>query len=181
MIASNNQRCKVTVDGTDFKIRKPADDTNKWISHKFKSAGVRYEVGVSIATGYIAWFNGPFQCGANPDITVFRKALKFKLGYGERVEADRGYRGEPLYISTPDDHISEHDKKMKNHARARHEQINSLFKNWASLNQTFRNDPKKHGMVFQTVAFVTQLQIKNEEILVWDITYHRETFADSLF
>ena len=110
--------------------------TRKWISHKFKDAGVRYEVGVCIATGHIVWFNGPFKCGANPDITVFRKALKYKLVPGEHVEADRGYRGEPLWVSTPDDYTTEQDKTMKTHACSRHEQVNSLFKNFQSLNQT---------------------------------------------
>lgn len=171
----------VTVDGTDFKIRKPSQDTRKWISHKFKNAGVRYEVGVSIATGYIVWFNGPFKCGANPDIKVFRKALKYKLAPGERVEADRGYRGDPLFVSTADDYETEEHKIMKNHARSRHEQINRLFKNFQSLDQTFRNDATKHSLVFQTVVLIVQLQIKLEEVLVWQVDYNVATYADNLF
>lgn len=174
-------RNKVTVDGTDFRIREPSKFNRKWFSHKFRSAGLRYEVAVCIKTGFIVWIHGPLPCGSHPDITVFRSGLKQALVVGERVEADRGYRGEPLYISVPDDHQSEQHKIAKSHARARHEQINRRFKQFQVLHQIFRHDTTKHAEVFWAVAVITQLSIELGDTLVWPVNYTGERYSDSLF
>jgi len=63
--------CKVSVDGTDFRIFNWKPFWSGWFSHKFKGPGVRYEVGLCIRTGDIVWINGPFPCGQYPDITIF--------------------------------------------------------------------------------------------------------------
>ena len=60
----------VTIDGTDLKAQKRYD--KRFFSHKFKSGGLRYEVGVCIVTGHIVWINGPFRCSTN-DITIVRQ------------------------------------------------------------------------------------------------------------
>lgn len=74
-------------------------------SHKFKHAGLRYEIAVCILTGDIVWVIGPFPCGAWPDISIFRFALKYLLDENERVEADDGYIGEdPLKNQGPKEH-----------------------------------------------------------------------------
>jgi hypothetical protein len=36
--------------------------------------------------------------------------MKWCLNWGERVEADAGYRGEPLFISVPQDYYSDEQK-----------------------------------------------------------------------
>jgi len=46
-----------------------------YFSHKFHHAGVRYEIGICIATGWIVWINGPFPCGAWPDLRIARSSL----------------------------------------------------------------------------------------------------------
>jgi hypothetical protein len=171
----------VTVDGTDFRMREPKPFSKKWFTHKFNGPGVRYEVGVCIATGDIVWLNGPFPCGPNPDINIFRYELKHRLQHGERVEADGGYGGEPLYISTPDDYKTERQKVAKTLARARHEQINRLFKRFQCLLQTFRHKPEYHDVVFRAVAVIVQLSIQYKETSVWQVDYTGDTFADNLF
>jgi len=54
-MSSDNRTCKVTVDGTDCPVhevdRFPIN--RRWFSHKFQSAGVRHEAGVSNQTGDI--------------------------------------------------------------------------------------------------------------------------------
>ena len=45
--------CLISVDGTDFKIKEPTPFSPMWCSHKFKGAGLHYEVGVCILTGEI--------------------------------------------------------------------------------------------------------------------------------
>ena len=99
-------------------------DDSKWYSHKFKHAGVQYEVAVCIQTGDIVWIHGPFPCGRWPDIKIFRSRLIHKLASKEKVEADRGYRGERSKVRTPDDYYSQVDRRAKRRARARHETVN---------------------------------------------------------
>ncbi len=98
----NGSACKISVDGTDFRIQDIKPFWKGWFSHKFKGAGLRYEVAVSIQCGDIVWINGPFPAGAWPDLNVFRHSLKAKLiRAGERCEADDGYKGEPGTVDLP--------------------------------------------------------------------------------
>ena len=87
----STKTCKVTVDGTDCPIQEPIPFSKKWYSHKFKKAGLRYEVAVNIKTGDIVWINGPFPCGSWNDIKIFRCNLKLLIPPGEMVEADKGW------------------------------------------------------------------------------------------
>ena len=100
LIGDNESICKVSVDGTDFQIQEPTDFSKVWFSHKFKSAGLRYEVAIAIQTGHVVWTNGPYPAGWS-DLKIFRDKLKKKLKNGERVEADKGYRGEPNKVDPP--------------------------------------------------------------------------------
>jgi len=82
----------MSIDCVDFSIPNygPA-----YSSHKFRGkSGLRYELGICIQTGDCVWINGPYRCGKNPDITIFRDSLLSHLEEGERVEADDGYIGE---------------------------------------------------------------------------------------
>lgn len=88
-----------SVDGTDFRIEEPTPFDGKWYSHKFKGPGVRYEVVIGIHNKYIVSINGPYPCGAWPDLKIARQDLIKKLLPGERVEADNGYAGEPNHLS----------------------------------------------------------------------------------
>ena len=91
--------CKVTVDGTDFRVEfQPADP--KYFTFKHNCSGVRYELAVCIQTGEIVWYTGPYKASTN-DLTIFRMHLKQKLLPGEKVEADSGYVGEfPQYVKS---------------------------------------------------------------------------------
>ena len=97
------------MDGTDFQINEPTPFDRKWYSHKFNGPGVRYEIGISIATGHIVWVNGPFCCGRWPDIKIAKKHLVKRLDRHERVIADSGYRNGGHFI-TPTGHnnLQEH-------------------------------------------------------------------------
>ena len=79
----NGELCLLTVDGTDFQIQEPwpfdKDKNLDWFSHKFHAAAVRYELGITMKTGDICWFCGPFPARI-PDITIFRMRLKHRLG-----------------------------------------------------------------------------------------------------
>jgi DDE superfamily endonuclease len=171
----------VTVDGTDFRIREPKDFDSKWYTKKYNGPGLRYEVAVCIHTGHIVWCHGPFPCGQNPDITIFRKGLKDALEEGEMAEGDSGYIGEPLTLSSKYNFRSENHRRSKALARARHECINRLLKQFEVLHQRFHHGLEKHAMCFYAVAVITQLAIMFEEKKVWHVDYvEGETFNDPL-
>ncbi len=92
----------MTVDGTDFRIQCPKGRKKYYWSHKFRTAGLRYEVTISIARGEIVSVNGPHPASIH-DVTIFRAGLKKRLKFGEeRVEADQGYQGEYHFVDLPD-------------------------------------------------------------------------------
>lgn len=156
------------MDGTDFRIYEPSPFDAKWYSHKFKGPGVRYEVGVCIATGHIVWIHGPFPCGSWPDLRIFRDSMQFALDDGELALADGGYRG-CRSCETPSG-LNDFDQKMKADARARHETVNRRFKHFFVLGHRFRHPLSRHSACFRAVANLTQLMIQNGEPL-FDVDY----------
>jgi len=166
--------CKVSVDGTDFRVETPSGLGRKFYSHKFKKSGLRYEVAISIQAGDIVWINGPFPCGEWPDIKIFRKDLLKMIPFGEAVEADNGgYRGEPYAVRLPNETGGSkvHEKK-KNEVRSRHESCNKRFKEWDILNQVFRHDLESHRNVFLAIAALLQINIRKGHPL-WQVRDYR--------
>ena len=149
-----------------MKVREPGGFARDFYSHKFRSAGLKYEIGLNILTGDMVWLHGPFRCGKG-DINVARHALINALEEGEMVEADLGYRGEQFKIKTPSSlHVrSDEERKMKALVRARHETVNERMKNFSILSNVFRHDLRKHSAVFRAVAVITQLSIEDGEPL----------------
>jgi hypothetical protein len=151
--------CLTSVDGTDFMIQEPQPFNKKWMSPKFKCAGLKYEVCMSIFSGDIVWIYGPHR-GAKADISIFKKKLQQFLGKGEMVEADKGYRGLGEVIRTPHDCEDRKEWIEKSDIRARHETINHRFKVFSILSQKFRGkDRTKHELVFRSIATIVQLDI----------------------
>jgi hypothetical protein len=95
--------CEMMLDSTDFPVTWQGKvRTAAFFSHKIKAAGLQYEIGICIKTGWIVWIHGPFPCGDWADITIFHHSLKNLLPKGEGIEADDGYGGEdPQLIKTP--------------------------------------------------------------------------------
>jgi hypothetical protein len=187
-------RARMTVDGTDFEIRQPTlkseiikkltrDDRirykKSWYSHKFKGPGLRYEVGVCIKTGVICWVNGPFKPGLYNDLMIFRNKLIHCLIRGEMVEADAGYRGEPIFVSVPNVDDTEEQEKFKSNARARQENVNKFFKEWEILAQVFRHNVNKHCIVFWAIVTLTQITFDMEEKLNYQVEYVGETYEEA--
>jgi hypothetical protein len=163
-IGDTNEQCLVTVDGTHFKICNKYRPNSKkyntnWYTYKFNSAGVSYEMAVCIKTGDIVWINGPFPA-ATPDISIFRFRLRDILAPGEKVIADRGYRGDSKVV-TPYDYRSHQHKLAMGVLRARHETVNRRFKTFGALQQCFRHTPHKHHMFFRAAAVLIQIGHKN--------------------
>ena len=150
----------------DMPINEPPCPLyKKWYSHKLHRAGLRYEIALSIVDGDIIWANGPYPAGRWSDIKIFRHRLKHFLRNGERVEADRGYRGEPHHISVPDDYENYEQRRVKDRIRSRHETVNKRIKQFGCLSQTYRHSLQKHQLLFKVVLVLTQLSIENGEPL----------------
>lgn len=148
--------CIISVDGTDFKIHEPTPFSPRWFSHKFRGPGVRYEVGICIATGDIVWIHGPFPCGSFADLRIFRLAMKHVLDDDEYVVADGWYQDERC--QTPN---NRGQSPLHALIRARHETINRRFKQFNVLGHRFRLSLSLHSICFHAVANLTQIMIES--------------------
>lgn len=164
----------VSVDGTDFRIQEPMPFDRKWFSHKFNGPGVRYEVGISIASGDIVWTNGPFPCGEWNDLKIAKSKLHNNLLEGELYVADSGYRSAEHRAIIPSGLHNSLERKTSK-IRARHESYNRRFKQWKVLGGLFRHKLQKHKFVFNAVANITQMMLDQGEMMSADveqITWH---------
>lgn len=149
----------VSVDGTDFRIQEPIPFDPMWYSHKFKTAGVRYEVGVAVHTGDIVWVNGAFACGPWSDLKIFRADMKHALDPHEKVIADRGYIDESCNYPPGGEH-----SRLFSLVRARHETVNKRFKQFGVLSSRFRHHRRLHSFCFHAIANLTQLMMDTEPL-----------------
>jgi DDE superfamily endonuclease len=149
--------CKISLDGVDCMIEEPMPFNKKYYSHKRNSAGVKYEIGICIRTGWIVWFNGPFPAG-NPDICVARIGVVNYLEPQEKILADGGYRDGGVNFVTPTG-LHNIGQRMRSLCRARHETINGRIKIFKVTDTRFRHNLNKHRMCFHTVLIITQMHI----------------------
>lgn len=157
----------VSIDGTDFEILQPSWGTFKdWYSHKFKGAGLRYEIGLNISTGGIVWAFGGFPCGKFPDISIARMQLVHHLKPGEYVVGDDGYR-DPVFFIYPASNLLP-ERTLKEIAQ-RHETANRLLKMFKVLGNTYRSTLAWHPYCFHAVANLVQLSIQCREMTVYQL------------
>jgi hypothetical protein len=161
----------ITVDGTHCKIEEPTFDdfaeNKKFYSHKFKSAGLDYEVALSIFEPKCVWIAGPYPAGKN-DISVFRHKLKARMleareasGVDYQGIGDRGYRGESELLTVPSSVDTDEVKEFKGRALARQETFNSRLKCFDCLDERFRHGIEKHALCFRACVVIVQLQMNN--------------------
>lgn len=160
--------CIMSVDGTHCAIREPKHPVYSkdpaYYSHKSNHAGLNYEIALSLIEDRIVWVSGPHPAGT-PDIQVFRSGLIAHIPNGKKIVGDKGYRGEPQYISTPNAIDNDQVKLYKSRARARHETINSRIKSFKCLSERFHHSSEFHGKVFGAICVITQYQLDNGSFL----------------
>jgi hypothetical protein len=115
---------------------EPTEFDPKWFSHKFRGPGVRYEIGLCIATGNIVWAHGGYRCGQWPDSRLAREAFIARSS------------GDPL-------------KKIL----ARHETVNKRVKQFYCMKDVFRHVLTLHPSFFRDCVNLTQIMIVNGEPL----------------
>ena len=153
--------CKVSIDGTDCQIWEPSPFSTKWYSHKFHGAGLRYEIGICIATGEIVWVMGGYPCGDWPDIEIARAGILNLIDEDEKVIADGGYRGDDRILHKTGEHNS-YTARIRSVVRARHETINSRIKAYAIVSTKFRHNIGIHTQCFYSITNLVQLELKYE-------------------
>jgi hypothetical protein len=106
--------------------------------------------------------NGPFRAGEH-DITIFRKpgGIMNTIPVGAQVIGDRGYRGEPEKVSTPNRHDSYTAATFKRRAQSRHETYNQRLKSFQILGGKFRHKIEKHKVAFEAVCVIVQYDMEN--------------------
>lgn len=155
---------KISVDGVDFRIKEPIPFDPKWYSHKFNGPGVRYEIALAIYSDNIVWFSGPYPCGEESDLHIFKsRGLQNLLKMAnERCIADGTYKtsqvsgkgkGNPEW------------RNAKNRIRARHETINKRLKIFSMIGNKFAFDKTKHGDIFSAIIALVQLSLKFEPLM----------------
>ena len=157
----------LAVDGTHCRIGEPKHDrcskNQFFCSHKFKQAGLGYEMALSVFENRCIWMNGPFPAGKN-DISIFRSALKGKMSAGQLGVADKGCRGECALLSMPNSSDTAEVREFKGRALARHEKFNGQIKNFGCLSGQFRHHQdgfEKHQLCFEAVVVICQHQLEN--------------------
>ncbi len=161
--------CLMPIDGTDFRIPQTgkATTSNWFASHKYvgKSA-LRYKIWVNILGGDLVWIQGPYPAGQFTNIKNDKKVLRQFLKTGKCIEADKGYLGAANEIKCPNNSCNPvKNKGMQSCTQSHHETINRQLKMWGILKEVYRHDIKWHGKVFQVIAIIMQLAIKNNSPL----------------
>lgn len=154
------QTCFTSLDGVDFKINEPSPFNPSYYSHKFKSAGLRYEIGLCLRTGEIVWAHGGFPCGAYPDLKIAKDLFIQFLDENEKTMADKGYNDRNYFILPNEQNNVRHKKIM-----SRHETVNKRIRHFNVLNNKFRHDKSLHGKCFHAIVNLSQIIIKNEDPL----------------
>jgi len=137
-------------------VNEPSPFDPSFFSHKLRHAGLRYEIGICLKTGWIVWVNGPYKCGAWNDLRIAWNALHSSLLPGEQYVADGGYKNP--YARTPDG-TNSYEQGQYSLARARHETVNWRFKVFKCMQDEWRHSRDKHGDAFRAVAMITQIAI----------------------
>ena len=137
---------------------EPTEFDPKWFSHKFRGPGVRYEIGLCIATGNIVWAHGGYPCGELPDLRLARDAFIDRLEIDEKALADKGYRDNNFFVNPNGD-------PLKKKILARHETVNKRVKQFYCMNDVFRHVLTLHPSFFRACVNLTQIMIVNGEPL----------------
>ena len=69
-------------------IQEQSPFSPRWYSHKLNGPGLRYEIGISLVTGWIIWVNGPYPAGEFNDLQITRLGLLNALDHDKYFLAD---------------------------------------------------------------------------------------------
>ena len=158
---------RTTVDGFDVHYFEDSTGRNpKKYSAKFNGPGLRWMVALSTANAEIVAIHGPELAGMKNDLQMFRESIKSQLDPGEKVLADRGYRGKACICTAYDFGISEEVQTRRKNLLARHETFHARINNWGCVSTSHprHTDVSYHAAHIRAVIVITAI----EQILgVW--------------
>jgi hypothetical protein len=164
-------RPSLYVDGTDIKVNEQCPLQRQDYSHKFRHAGLRFEVATALGCSRIVHWAGGVPCGAWPDIKLAQEHLVPKLREGEQAAGDRGYRKEnncgPFFAPRRDDgsEVVKHHNQILKRMGARHETVNKRLKDYNILKIGFRGQRDRLVEAFGACINLVQLKIYEDEPL----------------
>ena len=125
------------MDCNDFEIEEVYPfDPDLW-SFKSNGLGLRYKIGICIATGLIVWLKGPYKPQRLVDISIFWHQMRWQLRMGEWIVGNRGYRDSFNFV-IPKGVGPAWLQEMMGMATARHETINSRLKTFRLVWHPYR-------------------------------------------
>lgn len=158
----------ISVDGTHCRIHEPKhgrySKNPKYYSHKFQTAGLSYEIALSIWEERCVWTSKRYRAGRN-DKSIFNAKLKGMIPPGKLVIADKGYPGSKTILSLQSSHDTDEVREFKSRVLARQEKFNGLLKEFACLHEVFRHGEKKHQICFTCVVILCQYRLENGTLL----------------
>ena len=151
--------CCCSVHGTDCPINEPSPYSRAWNSRLINSAGLRYEIAVSVEKAKTVSVNGPWPTGTYNDLKIFRNGIRKNLLPDELVIEDRGY-SDSRCIQPPGNYHPRN--RIYTKIRSRHEILNKRLKHFGVLNQRFRHKISFHGVCFRAVSNITVMALKEK-------------------
>lgn len=155
----------ISYDGVHFAIEERQTEKyskdKSFYSHKFKTAGLTYEIACNLHEDEIVWSNGPFPAGTS-DETIFKMegGLEEQIPDGKLGIADHGYR-RCKKTSCSRSLDSEEVQEFKARAKARQESLHIRLKRYDILKQVFRHSIEKHEIAFGACLVLVQYQLEN--------------------
>jgi len=120
---------------------------------------------VNLFSGFIVWVNGGFA-GSIHDLTIATHRLVTRLLHGERVLADKGYRGNVIFLTPVQgkwDYLTLSQQAWNLvHTRLHWEhieRINKRLKQWRFLKHPWRHGVSRHHLAFYVAAKLTNVSL----------------------
>ena len=138
-------QCYSSVDENSCPTFEPYPRSPPWYSHKLNSAGLRYEVAVSIRLAKIDALNGTLPARSCSNLRIFRQGLKSNSCSDEFVIADRSYPDSRCLQPLGEAHAKH---RLYQKISAGREVVNKCLKLFRVLTTTFRLDTFIHDTCF---------------------------------
>jgi transposase len=124
---------------------------------------IKYEIGLSFGCPRVIWLSGPYKNSHDATI-VNTSTLKEKLQEGERVIADKSYRGSPKTFICPitsEKWTLPREDQTRNYmiysARNAVERVISRIKNWGFLKTQWRYSIELHALCMKVACKLVNL------------------------
>ena len=153
----------LTVDGTDCPINEPTPFNKNWMSHKFKGAAIKYEVGIDMQ-GNFAWISPPYR-GSVHDSTIFKRSLRGFVPNGHCVIVDSAYGYKDEKVAPVSEYDDDEVTRFKKRSLARHETGNKRIKDWKVTSVDFRHSLDFHAPCFHSSVVLSQYNVEHGEPL----------------